>query len=96
MNGNFAAAFGDFMSDYWSTRSQGIARAPRQVKRVIGNFARQFDGFAQHDSQEVSPFFVSSFFFVLVSAAVGGAGTSDFAFVIAVKTFFLNDGGTIS
>ena len=54
MKGKFAEAFGDFMSDYWSTRSQGIARAPRQLKLVIAKFARQFDGFAQHDAQEVS------------------------------------------
>lgn len=53
MQGKFAGAFGDFMSDYWSTRSQGIARAPRQLKLVIAKFARQFDGFAQHDAQEL-------------------------------------------
>lgn len=68
MKGNFAAAFGDFMADYWSTRSQGIAHAPTQVKRVIGNFARQFDGFSQHDSQEVSItfFFLSLFLRFLI------------------------------
>ena len=52
--GRFAGAFGEFMQDYWSTRSQGIAKAPRQLKKVIGKFARQFSGFAQHDAQEVS------------------------------------------
>jgi hypothetical protein len=52
-NGRFASAFGEFMQDYWSTRSHGVARAPRQLKKVIGRFARQFSGFAQHDAQEV-------------------------------------------
>ena len=65
MKGKFAAAFGDFMSDYRSTRSQGIARAPRQLKIVIAKFARQFDGYAQHDAQEVSPPFVA----LIVAAA---------------------------
>ena len=52
--GRFAGAFGEFMQDYWSTRSHECAKAPRQLKKVIGKFARQFSGFAQHDAQEVS------------------------------------------
>ena len=52
--GRFANAFAEFIQDYWST--QGVAKAPRQLKKVIGKFARQFSGFSQHDAQEVSTF----------------------------------------
>ena len=32
--GRFAGAFGEFIRDYWSTRSQGVVKAPRQLKKV--------------------------------------------------------------
>ena len=51
-SGRFVSAFSEFIQDYWSTQN-GIAKAPRQLKKVIGKFARQFSGFSQHDAQEV-------------------------------------------
>jgi ubiquitin C-terminal hydrolase len=53
-NGKLAAAYGNLMEMVYS--GQGNKVAPRGFKKVIGEFEPQFQGFNQHDSQELLNF----------------------------------------
>lgn len=50
--GKIAHAFAGLMHAMHSGRFSKVT--PRQVKSIVASFAPQFDGWQQHDSQEVS------------------------------------------
>ena len=52
--GRLATAFGSVMSNLWSGRYSDVK--PGKFKTVLGNFAPQFSGYEQHDSQELLTF----------------------------------------
>ncbi|XP_014496181.1 ubiquitin carboxyl-terminal hydrolase 8 [Vigna radiata var. radiata] len=54
MNGELALAFGDLLRKLWVPRAMPIA--PRMFKMKLANFAPQFSGYSQHDSQELLAF----------------------------------------
>ncbi|CAK7332065.1 unnamed protein product [Dovyalis caffra] len=54
MNGEIALAFGDLLRRLWAPGATPVA--PRTFKSKLARFAPQFNGFNQHDSQEVLAF----------------------------------------
>ncbi|KAK7396784.1 hypothetical protein VNO78_17942 [Psophocarpus tetragonolobus] len=54
MNGELALAFGDLLRKLWVPGAMPIA--PRTFKMKLANFAPQFSGYSQHDSQELLAF----------------------------------------
>eukprot|EP00808_Paulinella_micropora_P030219 g45117.t1 len=53
--GKMAIAFGALVAQLWSSREKS-AVSPASFKSALGQFARQFQGRQQHDSQEVLAF----------------------------------------
>jgi ubiquitin C-terminal hydrolase len=49
--GKLALAFAELLVEMYAGSSASVA--PWDLKRVVAYKARQFDGFAQHDSQEM-------------------------------------------
>ncbi|KAK4281744.1 hypothetical protein QN277_013201 [Acacia crassicarpa] len=54
MNGELALAFGDLLRKLWFPGARPVA--PRMFKTKLANFAPQFNGCNQHDSQELLAF----------------------------------------
>ncbi|XP_058738954.1 ubiquitin carboxyl-terminal hydrolase 8-like [Vicia villosa] len=54
MNGELALAFGDLLRMLWVPGASPVA--PRLFKMKLANFAPQFSGYMQHDSQELLAF----------------------------------------
>ncbi|XP_012074283.1 ubiquitin carboxyl-terminal hydrolase 8 isoform X2 [Jatropha curcas] len=54
LNGELALAFGDLLRKLWAPGSNPVA--PRMFKLKLSNFAPQFSGYNQHDSQEFLAF----------------------------------------
>jgi hypothetical protein len=54
MRGEIAKEYGDLVHTIWSGRNTYVA--PRAFKQKVGQFAPQFSGFQQHDSQELLAF----------------------------------------
>ncbi|XP_009368474.1 ubiquitin carboxyl-terminal hydrolase 8 isoform X2 [Pyrus x bretschneideri] len=54
MNGEIALAFGDLLRKLWVPGATPVA--PRPFKSKLSRFAAQFNGFNQHDSQELLAF----------------------------------------
>ncbi|KAI4348860.1 hypothetical protein L6164_009529 [Bauhinia variegata] len=54
MNGELALAFGDLLRKLWVPGARTVA--PRMFKMKLANFAPQFSGYNQHDSQELLAF----------------------------------------
>ncbi|KAF7818874.1 ubiquitin carboxyl-terminal hydrolase 8-like [Senna tora] len=54
MNGELALAFGDLLRKLWVPGARTVA--PRTFKTKLANFAPQFSGYNQHDSQELLAF----------------------------------------
>ncbi|TKY61900.1 Ubiquitin carboxyl-terminal hydrolase 8 [Spatholobus suberectus] len=54
MNGELALAFGDLLRKLWVPGAVPIT--PRTFKMKLANFAPQFSGYSQHDSQELLAF----------------------------------------
>ncbi|XP_027349205.1 ubiquitin carboxyl-terminal hydrolase 8-like isoform X2 [Abrus precatorius] len=54
MNGELALAFGDLLRKLWVPGARPVA--PRMFKMKLANFAPQFSGYSQHDSQELLAF----------------------------------------
>ncbi|CAJ1881957.1 unnamed protein product [Sphenostylis stenocarpa] len=54
MNGELALAFGDLLRKLWVPGATPIA--PKTFKMKLANFAPQFSGYSQHDSQELLAF----------------------------------------
>ncbi|KAK4856879.1 hypothetical protein QYF36_022271 [Acer negundo] len=54
MEGEIALAFGDLLRKLWAPGSSPVA--PRTFKSKLARFAPQFNGFNQHDSQELLAF----------------------------------------
>ncbi|XP_050112341.1 ubiquitin carboxyl-terminal hydrolase 8-like isoform X3 [Malus sylvestris] len=54
MNGEIALAFGDLLRKLWVPGATPVA--PRPFKSKLSRFAPQFNGFNQHDSQELLAF----------------------------------------
>jgi ubiquitin C-terminal hydrolase len=52
--GLLAMEFGNLVKEMWSGEYRALA--PSKFKRVISDFAPQFDGYAQHDSHELLAF----------------------------------------
>jgi len=52
--GNVAEAYASLCKGLWSGQSASLA--PRNVKSVISKYAPQFEGYNQHDSQELTGF----------------------------------------
>ncbi|XP_070572719.1 ubiquitin carboxyl-terminal hydrolase 32-like isoform X2 [Ptychodera flava] len=54
MKGHIAKRYGDLVQDLWSGTSKSIA--PLKLRWTIGKYAPRFNGFQQHDSQELLAF----------------------------------------
>ncbi|KAI7877569.1 peptidase C19, ubiquitin carboxyl-terminal hydrolase 2 [Lichtheimia hyalospora FSU 10163] len=54
MKGHVAEAYGKLVETLWSGKSSSTA--PRDFKHTIGDFNRSFNGYMQHDSQELLAF----------------------------------------
>ncbi|KAM3738102.1 hypothetical protein ACB098_09G108300 [Castanea mollissima] len=54
MKGELALAFGDLLRKLWAPGARPVA--PRMFKSKLANFAPQFSGYNQHDSQEFLAF----------------------------------------
>ncbi|ESO97937.1 hypothetical protein LOTGIDRAFT_153048 [Lottia gigantea] len=54
MKGHIAQRYGDLVKDIWSGTSRTIA--PLKLRWTIGKYAPRFNGFQQHDSQELLSF----------------------------------------
>ncbi|XP_061362460.1 ubiquitin carboxyl-terminal hydrolase 8-like isoform X2 [Gastrolobium bilobum] len=54
MNGELALAFGDLLRKLWVPGARPVA--PSMFKMKLANFAPQFSGYSQHDSQELLAF----------------------------------------
>ncbi|KAK7337337.1 hypothetical protein VNO77_17904 [Canavalia gladiata] len=54
MNGELALAFGDLLRKLWVPGARPVA--PKTFKMKLANFAPQFSGYSQHDSQELLAF----------------------------------------
>ncbi|XP_065195075.1 ubiquitin carboxyl-terminal hydrolase 4-like [Sycon ciliatum] len=54
MQGQIAMVYARLLKEIWSGRFSSVS--PREFKGVVGRFAPQFSGFAQHDSQELLAF----------------------------------------
>lgn len=54
MKGHMAKRYGDLVRDLWSGTSKTIA--PVKLRWTIGKYAPRFNGFQQHDSQELLAF----------------------------------------
>ncbi|XP_022251040.1 ubiquitin carboxyl-terminal hydrolase 32-like [Limulus polyphemus] len=54
MKGHMAKRYGDLVRDLWSGTSRTIA--PVKLRWTIGKYAPRFNGFQQHDSQELLAF----------------------------------------
>ncbi|KAK7244770.1 hypothetical protein RIF29_39596 [Crotalaria pallida] len=54
MNGELALAFGDLLRRLWVPGARPVA--PRTFKMKLANFAPQFSGYSQHDTQELLAF----------------------------------------
>ncbi|XVF47045.1 hypothetical protein PTKIN_Ptkin03bG0077700 [Pterospermum kingtungense] len=54
MNGEISSAFGDLLRKLWAPGATPVA--PRTFKSKLARFAPQFNGFNQHDSQELLAF----------------------------------------
>ena len=55
MKGEIAERYGDLIHDLWAESPSGSV-APREFKRAISQFAPQFSGYLQQDSQELLQF----------------------------------------
>jgi ubiquitin carboxyl-terminal hydrolase 4/11/15 len=47
--GNLACAYAELIREIWTGSSEYVS--PFKLKKMIGNFATQFSGFGQQDSQ---------------------------------------------
>ncbi|XP_042906047.1 ubiquitin carboxyl-terminal hydrolase 32 isoform X2 [Parasteatoda tepidariorum] len=56
MKGHIAKRYGDLVQDLWSGTSRTIA--PLKLRLTIGKYAPRFNGFQQHDSQELLAFLI--------------------------------------
>ena len=56
MHGEIAEAFGNLMSRLWDTDDAPKSYVPRDFKMQLQRFAPQFQGYQQHDSQELVAF----------------------------------------
>ncbi|XP_046459200.1 ubiquitin carboxyl-terminal hydrolase 32-like isoform X2 [Daphnia pulex] len=54
MKGNIAKDYGDLIRDIWKGRSRTIA--PLRLRWTIGKYAPRFNGYQQHDAQELLAF----------------------------------------
>ncbi len=54
MKGEIADNFGGLIKEIWNSKYSSVS--PRDLKYTIGQFAPQFSGYAQHDSQELLAF----------------------------------------
>ncbi|OWF52140.1 Ubiquitin carboxyl-terminal hydrolase 32 [Mizuhopecten yessoensis] len=54
MKGHIAQRYGDLVKDLWSGTAKSIA--PLKLRWTIGKYAPRFNGFQQHDSQELLSF----------------------------------------
>lgn len=54
LKGELAYSFGDLLRNIWAI--EGTSYSPRQFKARLARFAPQFNGFNQHDSQELLAF----------------------------------------
>ncbi|XP_077995197.1 ubiquitin carboxyl-terminal hydrolase 32-like isoform X2 [Glandiceps talaboti] len=54
MKGHIARRYGDLVQDLWSGTAKSIA--PLKLRWTIGKYAPRFNGFQQHDSQELLAF----------------------------------------
>ncbi|XP_029830554.2 ubiquitin carboxyl-terminal hydrolase 32 isoform X2 [Ixodes scapularis] len=54
MKGHIAKRYGDLVHDLWSGTSKTVA--PLKLRWTIGKYAPRFNGFQQHDSQELLAF----------------------------------------
>ena len=48
--GNLACTYAELIREMWTGNSEAVS--PFKLKKIIGNFATQFAGFGQQDSQE--------------------------------------------
>ncbi|GFR09430.1 ubiquitin carboxyl-terminal hydrolase 32 [Trichonephila clavata] len=56
MKGHIAKRYGDLVQDLWSGTSRTVA--PLKLRLTIGKYAPRFNGFQQHDSQELLAFLI--------------------------------------
>lgn len=56
MGGAIAEAFGALLQRIWSTIGTATSYSPREFKTQLQRFAPQFNGYQQHDSQELVAF----------------------------------------
>lgn len=54
MKGHIAKRYGDLIHEIWSGTAKTIA--PLKLRWTIGKYAPRFNGFQQHDSQELLAF----------------------------------------
>jgi ubiquitin C-terminal hydrolase len=52
--GNMVKAFAEFVAEIWNNKYTSVI--PRNIKRVISDYAPQFSGYQQHDAQELIAF----------------------------------------
>lgn len=62
MKGRLATAYAQLIESAWDTRRlhDGVV-TPRDLKVVVGQFAPQFIGYQQQDSQELTAFLLDGF-----------------------------------
>lgn len=56
MGGAIAENFGSLLTRIWSSTAGPSSYAPREFKQQLQRFAPQFNGYQQHDSQELVAF----------------------------------------
>lgn len=56
MHGAIAEAFGSLLQKIWAPMSTSSSYSPREFKQQLQRFAPQFNGYQQHDSQELVAF----------------------------------------
>lgn len=56
MHGAIAEAFGSLLQRIWDPNSTSSSYSPREFKQQLQRFAPQFNGYQQHDSQELVAF----------------------------------------
>eukprot|EP00429_Kryptoperidinium_foliaceum_P036408 CAMPEP_0176166284 /NCGR_PEP_ID=MMETSP0120_2-20121206/85042_1 /TAXON_ID=160619 /ORGANISM="Kryptoperidinium foliaceum, Strain CCMP 1326" /LENGTH=828 /DNA_ID=CAMNT_0017503817 /DNA_START=67 /DNA_END=2549 /DNA_ORIENTATION=+ len=72
--GRLAEEFGQVVSDLWAGKSSVLT--PRNLKRTIDQFAPQFAGYEQHDSQEFLAFFLDGLHEDLNRLGSGGSSST--------------------